>query len=80
MVANTGISQSSFGFPTTNKTKGFIPEVTQRLKHSLKQIARQALHAKRITFIHPDTKQEIAIEAPIPNDMKNIQDQIHGIC
>ena len=64
----------------SNKTKGFIPEVTKRLKNSLKQIARQALHAKRITFIHPETKKEIDIEAPIPTDIKNIQDQIHGIC
>ena len=63
-----------------NKTKGFIPEVTQRFKHSMKQIARQALHSKRITFIHAETKKEIAIEAPIPTDIKNIQDQIHGIC
>lgn len=32
-------------------------------------ISRQALHAWRIHFHHPDTGKEIRIEAPIPEDM-----------
>lgn len=35
-------------------------------------IGRQALHAQRIKFIHPITKQSMIIEAPIPDDMKKI--------
>lgn len=42
--------------------------------HSSSLISRQALHAYKITFIHPITKREISIEAPLPNDMKKILD------
>lgn len=35
-------------------------------------INRQALHAYRVTFIHPITKKSLIIEAPLPNDIKNI--------
>lgn len=31
---------------------------------------RQALHAARITFKHPGTKQPLTIEAPLPEDME----------
>ena len=32
---------------------------------------RQALHAKRIRFTHPETNQEIEIEAPLPDDLSS---------
>ncbi|WP_144561425.1 RluA family pseudouridine synthase [Bacillus mycoides] len=32
----------------------------------------QALHAMRIHFLHPITKEEITIEAPLPNNLNNI--------
>ena len=32
-------------------------------------LKRQALHARRLTFLHPDTGKEISVEAPIPPDM-----------
>lgn len=32
-------------------------------------LSRQALHARRLTFIHPETGREIMVEAPIPDDM-----------
>ena len=35
-------------------------------------INRQALHAYSMTFIHPITKKEMKLEAPLPDDMKNI--------
>jgi len=35
---------------------------------------RQALHARRITFDHPETKQRLEIEAPIPADMQRAID------
>jgi|TARA_Y100000310_G_scaffold340563_1_gene436804 23S rRNA pseudouridine1911/1915/1917 synthase len=62
-----------------NKTKGFIPEVTGALIQALKQIGRHALHAKQITFLHPVSKEDITIEAPIPEDMSTIQmDAFYG--
>lgn len=35
-------------------------------------INRQALHAYKVSFIHPITKQEMEIISPIPNDIKNL--------
>lgn len=35
-------------------------------------INRQALHSRQITFIHPITKENLEITAPIPKDFKNI--------
>ena len=35
-------------------------------------ILRQALHAWRVHFRHPDTGREIHIEAPIPEDMRRL--------
>lgn len=35
-------------------------------------IKRQALHARKITLIHPITEQKLIIEAPIPDDMKKL--------
>ncbi len=35
-------------------------------------ISRQALHARKITMIHPITNKELIIEAPIPQDMEKL--------
>lgn len=35
-------------------------------------IDRQALHAYKVNFIHPISKEEVIIESPIPNDMKKV--------
>ena len=39
-----------------------------------KYIDRQALHAYKIKFIHPITKKEIEVTAPIPDDIKDVLD------
>jgi 23S rRNA pseudouridine1911/1915/1917 synthase len=36
----------------------------------IKYIHRQALHAWRLTFVHPVTEQEISAIAPLPNDFE----------
>ncbi len=35
-----------------------------------KGLSRQALHAWKLSFIHPITKERVALEAPVPEDMK----------
>lgn len=42
-------------------------------------LARQALHARRITFTHPTTGQRMTIEAPVPADMQAVLDVLRGI-
>jgi 23S rRNA pseudouridine1911/1915/1917 synthase len=34
------------------------------------RIARQALHAWRVSLLHPVTRQPLEFEAPIPADMR----------
>ena len=61
------------------KVKGFITEVNKELKKLLNDIGRQALHAKKIIFNHPENDKLISIEAPIPLDIKNIENKIDNI-
>ena len=39
-------------------------------------LERQALHARRLTFTHPETGKEITVEAPIPDDMRRTLEAI----
>jgi len=40
------------------------------LADSLRQFRRQALHARRLSFVHPITDQELSWEAALPEDMQ----------
>lgn len=42
------------------------------IKEAIKQLARQALHAYRLSFIHPQTGKTVSFEAPIPQDMYHL--------
>lgn len=41
-------------------------------KQVLKMIDRQALHAARIVFDHPDTRKQMKLSAPLPDDMQRV--------
>ena len=41
-----------------------------------KNLERFALHAYRIKFIHPISKKEMELEAPIPHDFKKIMEML----
>lgn len=43
---------------------------SDQLKAALREFGRQALHAKKITLIHPRTEQEMSWESDLPEDMK----------
>ena len=43
---------------------------SNRLTPQTTRFPRQALHAWRLTFSHPTSGRELAIEAPIPDDMR----------
>ena len=45
--------------------------------------SRQMLHCCCIAFVHPRTKREMSIQAPVPEDMKEFlqkKDSSHGFC
>lgn len=44
-------------------------EIRRDPSDELVLLARQALHARRLQFAHPETGDELAIEAPLPGDM-----------
>ena len=41
-------------------------------KDAVKGLARQALHAYRLSFVHPQTGETVQFEAPIPDDMYHL--------
>ena len=43
---------------------------------NLNEIKRQALHCGKLAFIHPISKKEIELFAPLPQDMQNISRKI----
>jgi len=45
---------------------------SETLIDALQNFKRQALHAKRLAFIHPITLQEMQFEAEIPDDMQQL--------
>lgn len=43
---------------------------TEHLRDTLGQFSRQALHARTLTLLHPETAAELSWEAPIPDDFQ----------
>jgi 23S rRNA pseudouridine1911/1915/1917 synthase len=43
-----------------------------RCRKACKGFPRQALHAYRIAFVHPVSKQEVEFEAPLPEDIEQL--------
>jgi 23S rRNA pseudouridine1911/1915/1917 synthase len=46
--------------------------VADKVRHLLKGVKRQMLHARRLQFVHPATRKVIAFEAPVPEDMQRL--------
>ena len=45
---------------------------SDKIKDVIKQLHRQALHAYRLSFVHPQTEQLVSFEAPMPEDMYHL--------
>ena len=41
-----------------------------------RQLGRQALHARSLGFIHPQTKEPVLVHAPLPSDLRQILHQL----
>lgn len=48
----------------------FPAHASDELRTVLQQFKRQALHARYISFIHPDSQEELSLEAPVPDDFQ----------
>jgi 23S rRNA pseudouridine1911/1915/1917 synthase len=42
----------------------------------LKAFDRQALHAWRLAFLHPQTQQPVAFESPLPEDFRGLLESL----
>jgi 23S rRNA pseudouridine1911/1915/1917 synthase len=42
------------------------------LRDAIKRFNRQALHARRLAFVHPVSKKALNFEAPVPDDMQEL--------
>jgi 23S rRNA pseudouridine1911/1915/1917 synthase len=46
--------------------------VDEKAAKALAEFPRQALHAAQLEFIHPISKNKVALKAPPPQDMKSL--------
>ncbi len=61
-----------------NTRLGSLPPAhRRRAAHLLELINRQALHARRLTFIHPISSKRLTVEAPLPADFQQVLDELH---
>ncbi|MEE8452925.1 MAG: RluA family pseudouridine synthase [Thermoguttaceae bacterium] len=51
-------------------------EIRREENDDLVLLDRQALHAKRLKFTHPETGQPIELEAPLPDDIASVLDEL----
>lgn len=55
---------------------GKLPEAAGQ---ALKRLGRQALHARSLSFEHPDTAEKLVFESPLPGDMQALKDALKTI-
>lgn len=50
----------------------------QELLDYLQAFKRQALHAWRLSFVHPESAKDVSFEAPLPDDMQRLVDLLQA--
>jgi 23S rRNA pseudouridine1911/1915/1917 synthase len=66
------INHPVVGDPTYGGKKRRNSISSKILSESLRKINRQMLHAWKLSFQHPRTEETVSVEAPLPEDMKNL--------
>ncbi|MEJ2052566.1 MAG: RluA family pseudouridine synthase [Calditrichaceae bacterium] len=62
-----------------SQLKGLPPNLRKRGTHLLKILQRQALHAKKLTFIHPHTEKQVEFESELPADFTEALAKLPGM-
>jgi len=58
---------------------GRVPAgVSPKVQAAIKQFKRQALHAARLSFIHPRTGERMSFESQLPEDFKKLLEALRG--
>lgn len=72
-----------FGDPVYNGRKSQLRRLPSNLQKRgetlLKKINRQTLHAKELSLIHPKTNKKITFKSDLPNDIKDVLENIDKI-
>jgi len=50
------------------------------VKEAVHQLARQALHAYRLSFVHPESGETVQFEAPLPEDIHHLLSVLRWEC
>jgi 23S rRNA pseudouridine1911/1915/1917 synthase len=58
------------------RLKGFSPDIREEARMLLSMIHRQALHAGQLEFHHPATGQALSFLAPLPDDLRRLQEEL----
>jgi 23S rRNA pseudouridine1911/1915/1917 synthase len=70
------VHMSASGWPLVGDPKygeaGWEQCQSPEIRARLQTFARQALHAWRLSFVHPFTQERIVVEAPLPDDMRDL--------
>lgn len=66
-----------FGDPLYGKPAKLPNDLPATLRECLKQFSRQALHAIKLSFIHPSNQRRLEVEAPLPDDFKTLLDGLN---
>jgi 23S rRNA pseudouridine1911/1915/1917 synthase len=68
------IGYSLIGDPMYGGKIRFPKKADEALKDALKGFKRQALHAKKLTIVHPISGEIMSWKAPLPDDMLTLLD------
>lgn len=70
------------GDPLYGKQRAFKTaksDAELRLQEALAGLKRQALHAAQLGFIHPETKEELIFDAPLPADLMQLKQALEAL-
>jgi 23S rRNA pseudouridine1911/1915/1917 synthase len=65
------------GDPVYGQRLRIPPDCSESLTETLKGFKRQALHAARLGLVHPATGKAMEWQAPLPDDMAHLIDELH---
>ena len=74
-VHMTHIGYSLIGDPAYGRRLAVIPRQVADVP-AVANFTRQALHAHRLELIHPSTEEEMIFDAPIPEDMADLMEEL----
>lgn len=67
------------GDPQYGKVRHYAT-LSENLRQKIQHFRRQALHAKKISLLHPVTNQRLTFEAPLPSDLEELLEAFRNEC